>query len=407
MPQVLVVGDDLTGSNATGARYARAGLRTISVTGTARLHCAADAEVVVVNTGTRHCPSDEAAEAVSRAVAAVPAELVVKRVDTTLRGNPGAEVAALLQEVPGDARALVVPAFPDAGRTTVGGLHLVDGVPLAESFAAQDPLDPVRSSRVAAVLDQPADEIPLDVVEAGAPAVAARMSTSDARVLVCDATTNAHLATIAEAAASVRQRWVSVDTGPFGVSLAGALGIGRGDRPVPPVLAVVGSTTAVTREQIAETERVLGAHYVDVPADVDDADAVADRASALLAAHPGRILGIRTCPPDGGIDRASAERLPGVLAGATARLLDRGGFGGLYASGGDIAQAATEALDSDGFAIETEVFPLAVAGKLVGGPHRDLPFATKGGLIGDPGGAVACLEHLITVAARREKGLVP
>ena len=404
---MLVVGDDLTGSNATGARYARAGLRTISVTGTERLHCTAGSEVVVVNTGTRHCRAERAAAAVSRAVAAVPAALVVKRVDTTLRGNVASEVAAVLAGLPGQARALVVPAFPDAGRTTAGGLHLVDGVPLAESFAAEDPLTPVRSSRVAAVLDQPADEVPLDVVQAGVGAVAQRLSTSERRVVVCDATTNAHLATIAEAAASVRQRWVAVDTGPFGVSLAAALGVGRGDRPVPPVLAVVGSTTAVTREQLAETERVLGAHYVDVPGDVDDPDAVADRADALRAAHPGRIVGIRTCPPDGRVDPASARRLPRVLAAATARLLDRGGFGGLYASGGDIAQATTEALDSDGFAIETEVFPLAVAGRLVGGPHGDLPFATKGGLIGDPGGAVACLEHLITVAARRERGSVP
>ena len=407
MAHVLVVGDDLTGSNATGARYARAGLRTISVTGTGRLRCTSGAEVVVVNTGTRHCGPAEAAERVRRAVRAVPAELVVKRVDTTLRGNVGAEVAALLETAPAGARALVVPAFPDAGRTTAGGLHLVDGVPLAETVAAQDPLAPVRTSRVAAVLGQPADELPLDVVEAGTSAVADRLAGGRARVTVCDATTNAHLTTIAEAAAAAGQRWVSVDTGPFGVRLAGALGVGRGDRPAPPVLAVVGSATAVTREQLAETERVLGARYVDVPADVEDPAAVADRALELLDTHPGRVVGIRACPPSGRVDPASAERLPGVLAGATARLLARRRFGGLYASGGDIAQATTEALDSDGFAIEAEVLPLAVAGHLVGGPHRDLPFATKGGLIGDPGGAVACLEHLINVATRRERSTIP
>ncbi|WP_410672732.1 four-carbon acid sugar kinase family protein [Amycolatopsis sp. cmx-4-68] len=44
MPELLVLGDDLTGSNATGARYARFGLRAVSV------------NALMVNLGTRHAP---------------------------------------------------------------------------------------------------------------------------------------------------------------------------------------------------------------------------------------------------------------------------------------------------------------------------------------------------------------
>src|SRR5204862_413137 len=95
-----------------------------------------------------------------------------------------------------DTRALVVPAFPDAGRTTVGGLHLVDGVPLAESFAADDPLTPVKSSRIHTVLRQGTDRsiehVPLDVVQSGTRAVAEQLASTDAQLMVCDATTNAH-----------------------------------------------------------------------------------------------------------------------------------------------------------------------------------------------------------------------
>ncbi|MDQ7802385.1 four-carbon acid sugar kinase family protein [Amycolatopsis sp. A133] len=42
------------------------------------------------------------------------------------------------------------------------------------------------------------------------------------------------------------------------------------------------------------------------------------------------------------------------------------------------------------------VLPLAVTGRLSGGPHAGLPFATKGSLIGGRDGAVARLEHLDT-----------
>ena len=398
MPQVLVIGDDLTGSNATGARFARAGMRTISVSGTDPVDLSADA--LVVNTGTRHAPAAQARAAVRRALAAAgPVDLVVKRVDTTLRGNVGAEVDELLTEL--GTRALVVPAFPDAGRTTVGGLHLVDGVPLAETSAARDPLTPVRSSRVAAVLragtTRGIAEIPLDTVQDGPDAVAAALSATDAELIVCDATANAHLRTIADAAVQLTDRWLSVDTGPFGVLLASALGIAAGMRDAAPILAVVGSVTRTTRDQVLECEQVLGARFVDVPPESRVARWIADGVLALLR-DGAPIAGIRVSATDS-FDPETARRLPAVLAEAAALVIAEHPVGGLYATGGDIAEALTAT--SDGFAIDTEVLPLAVAGRLVGGPHDGLPFATKGGLIGDRGAAVACLEHLVGVAARR------
>lgn len=417
MPQVLVIGDDLTGSNATGARFARSGLRTISVSGIDKLPYAKDADVVVLNVGTRHASVGEARSLVRQAVASVTSvDLLVKRVDTTLRGNVGAEVDALLEMLPPGTRGLVVPAFPDAGRTTVGGLHLVDGVPLAETFAASDPLTPVGSSRIHTILrhgtDRAIEHVPLDVVQSGTHAVAEHLASSGAQLMICDATSNAHVNTIAEAAAAVRVEhgtpWISVDSGPFAVRLTLAMGIGPDIRALPPVLAVVGSITATTRDQILETETALGARFIEVPPDALDPQTIASHATKLLNAGT-RIVGIRTCAPAPGerADPAVASRIPAVLAEATSLLLAQHTFGGLYATGGDIAAATTEALGSEGFAIDTEVLPLAVSGRLVGGPHDGLPFATKGGLIGDRSAAAECLEHLITVIAQRQRGLLP
>ncbi|PWV75669.1 Uncharacterized conserved protein YgbK, DUF1537 family [Prauserella marina] len=412
---MLVIGDDLTGSNATGARFARAGLHTISVSGIERIACTEGADVVVVNIGTRQAPEHVARDLVQRAARAVePVGLLAKRVDTTLRGNVGAELDALLDVLPSGTRALVVPAFPDAGRTTVGGLHLVDGVPLARTPAARDPLTPVHFSRVATILragtERDIAEVPLDVVESGVDGVAERLAESSAPVVVCDATTGAQLAVIAEAAARVSLRdgfqWLSVDSGPFAVALASALGIGVHAEPLPPVLAVVGSITTVTDEQIAELEQVAGAAFVEVRPSVDEPETIAAKASELLAKGK-RVVGVRTRPPGPGesADPAVAAAIPVLLAETAAILLARHEFGALYATGGDIAEATTAALGSDGFRIEAEVLPLAVAGRLVGGPHDGLPFATKGGLIGGRDAALACVEHLTSVIAQRERGM--
>jgi uncharacterized protein YgbK (DUF1537 family) len=66
----------------------------------------------------------------------------------------------------------------------------------------------------------------------------------------------------------------------------------------------------------------------------------------------------------------------------------------VYASGGDVATGTIAALGGDGFQIETEILPLAVAGSVVGGTHDGLGFATKGGLVGGPDAAVRCVEAL-------------
>src|SRR5687767_1039500 len=114
-------------------------------------------QVVVVNTESRHVEPAEAARRV-RQVAELGlrsgATHFFKKTDSTLRGNIGAELQALM-EATGVTSLPFVPAFPEMGRTTRNGIHYVHGVPIAESEFANDPLSPVRESEVVKVLQQP------------------------------------------------------------------------------------------------------------------------------------------------------------------------------------------------------------------------------------------------------------
>lgn len=442
MAQVLVIADDLTGSNATGALYARLGLRAVTVGALAQVERYADrVDVLVVNTASRHRLPHHAAAAVRAAAGtAGAAPLIVKRVDSTLRGNPGSELDALVdvlaaREPAARIRTLAVPAFPDAGRTTVGGLHLVDGVPLTRTAVARDPFDPVRHSRVADVLGaqsrRSTDELALDVVERGPDAVAAALWQSPAETVVCDATENGHLHTVARAAARLavedRIRWVALDSGPFGAALAGELGLRPAGGPPARILAVVGSVTERTRTQLSRTETALGARWADLDPAAPDPGAVLARLRTA-AAEGATVLGVRVAPgppaPAGGPTAGSAaESVTGAATGTAVESAPRAAArilralaeiarravvelcpGGLYASGGDVAAAVTSALGADGFAIETELLPLAIAGHLLGGPHDGLLFATKGGLIGGPDAARDCLEHLRAACTRHPLG---
>ncbi|OAI65685.1 Hrp-dependent type III effector protein, partial [Ralstonia solanacearum] len=59
-----------------------------------------------------------------------PATRLYKKIDSTLRGNVAAEVAAL---VPVAGLAVVAPAFPAAGRTTRNARQWLHGVAVEET----------------------------------------------------------------------------------------------------------------------------------------------------------------------------------------------------------------------------------------------------------------------------------
>ena len=76
---------------------------------------------------------------------------IYKKTDSLLRGNIGAELRAL-REAAGSGPLVFAPAYPTGGRTTVDGIHRLDGVPVAEAAPGQDPLTPVRESHIPSLL---------------------------------------------------------------------------------------------------------------------------------------------------------------------------------------------------------------------------------------------------------------
>lgn len=398
---VLVVADDVTGANATGAAFAAAGWRTVSVRSSALDGDLSNADVVVVSTDSRHLAPDRAGAAVTTAIEAVgDVDILVKRVDTTLRGNVAAEVTAALaarrRRHPG-ARALVAPAFPAAGRSTIGGLQLLDGVPVSDTEAGRDPMTPVRSSRVADLLgDLQVGSVGLADVTGDIDALADALDDGADGVVV-DAMADLHLQAIAAAAgarARAGQRWLVVDSGPLGPLLTAAAAPEL--RPDPGALLVVGaSPTARTRTQLDVLERRRDAVLIDIdPRHPDPA-----RADALVAAAADghRLIGVRTSRD---ADDVRTDVDPAAVVSALAELARRTiastSISGAYLTGGDLTAAVIDAMAADALAIESEVLPLAVLGHLMGGTVPGLPVVSKGGLIGDENAALTCIDALRT-----------
>jgi D-threonate/D-erythronate kinase len=154
--RVLAIADDLTGALEVGALFAAAGMRSVVTTGAMD---GFDDPVIVIDTETRHARPGEA-EAIVKSRAAGWSSLVYKKADSTLRGNIGPELRAL-QGLYGGPIAYV-PAYPEMGRTVVDGSVYVDGVPLADTWFARDPLNPVRDGRLLSLLDPECDCVVFD-----------------------------------------------------------------------------------------------------------------------------------------------------------------------------------------------------------------------------------------------------
>lgn len=391
MPSIAVIADDLTGAADTGVQFVHAGYRTaVFFRATEVLEDGLDA--VVFDTDSRAMPAGFAAKrVVDVAHAAHGARIVYKKLDSTLRGNVAAELAAALGGARRD-RVVVAPAFPAAGRTTVGGIQRVHGVPVDETEMANDPHTPVREAHVPSLLADAFTSVGLLSVEDLAEPDLVRGAVEDYECVVADAERDADLEVIVRTvpdpagllwagSAGLALALGSVYPGPYA-------GTTRARRtPVRPILVVVGSLSGVAREQVRRLVEAYG--EVDVPVDSKAPNAVREAVGAARRALAGGTCAVVHSPEE---RSASGESVLGSLSEVAALLSEEGLFEGLVLTGGATAVGIAQRLGASGIRLEGEV-ETGVPMGLLAGP-RPYPVVTKAGGFGRPDTLLGAVEAL-------------
>ncbi|PDT01710.1 hypothetical protein CO666_23790 [Rhizobium chutanense] len=131
--KAAIIADDLTGALDTGTPFVAAGLSVAVAVdvGAAQDAIATGCDVVVVNTASRALGKREAVETVRAATEVLRGEkplVVMKKIDSRLKGNVAAESLALAEAL-GLKTILVAPAIPDQERVTYRGCVVGRGVP--------------------------------------------------------------------------------------------------------------------------------------------------------------------------------------------------------------------------------------------------------------------------------------
>ncbi|OGH94021.1 MAG: hypothetical protein A2039_02540 [Candidatus Melainabacteria bacterium GWA2_34_9] len=156
-----IIADDLTGANDTALQFHLKGCNIqILLDYTIEPSGKSNTQAWSISTETRNKSPEEAykivTDATEKLINNFNAEYIYKKIDSTLRGNVAKETLAVLKTMEGDA-AVIVPAFPAEGRTTVGGYHLLKGVPLERTEVARDPHSPIFQSHIPTLLKQQTD----------------------------------------------------------------------------------------------------------------------------------------------------------------------------------------------------------------------------------------------------------
>jgi uncharacterized protein YgbK (DUF1537 family) len=201
---IYIIADDLTGANDTGVQFARRGYRT-------RVVIAADSnfrgvlnaekrppdvEVFVIDTETREVAATTAQQRIRRVLEHLHpanADLVYKKIDSTLRGNIGVELEECLRILQKDV-CLLTPSFPLHKRITVGGYLIVHDQPLGVSEYYRGNLEPGEASFIPTLLKPdttlPIVQITLQDVMAGPEAIGNKireLGHPGPKILVIDA----------------------------------------------------------------------------------------------------------------------------------------------------------------------------------------------------------------------------
>ena len=257
MPKLLIIADDLTGALDTGVKFSEAGLAT--AVSTRCESCLADtsADVAVLCADTRHLSGEEAYRAIRSIVESNRDRfpLLMKKTDSGLRGNIGAELQAFLDGT-GESTLAFLPALPEMHRVTRGGVQYIDGVPVSKSVFGRDPFEPVLEDDISVLLSRQCS-VPTRVIsreEAGS-----ALRDSDGPVIrIYDAETPEDMRRAVSRVLSDGQTHLLAGCAGLAQALAGELSGSAASPGRPsehdPLLVVCGSVNNVSARQLDYAE---------------------------------------------------------------------------------------------------------------------------------------------------------
>jgi D-threonate/D-erythronate kinase len=412
----LIIADDLTGGADTGAQFVKWGIRTFLVSCEKNLSIDfskfARQDALVVNTDSRGLSPEKASSLVSTLFKRYDPALfpvIYKKIDSTLRGNIGYEIDALIEKTNAPL-CFMTPAYPEQGRTVVDGVLMISGKPLASTEVSRDASFSVKESRIRKLVElqtrHPVGWIGLEEVHSAGEKLLNRIEAerkTGNRIIVLDAVSRQDLKNIADVAFRMERMPLFVGSAGLAREVARKLSpsisassetSAKRATPVRHIFVVSCSASSVTHEQLRKVEAdnipafVLPQEWIireDPASETERKDFSREIAhalsegSALLKAPSEYIQKERMGLP-------AQPGITGALASLALSALEQSGIRAddlaLILTGGETAMSIIRLLQAEGIEIEDELLEGIMKGRLKGGRWNGLTTVTKAGGFG-------------------------
>ena len=402
--RVGILADDLTGALDTGVQFREKGFATFVPLKSS--HSFRDAPALVYNSESRHLSGKMAYERVRRICKELSGRILYKKIDSTLRGNVGREIEAMLDGF-SYKKAILVPSYPAQGRTVENGILRVNGIPLHRTSFGKEFKYPLTSSSIPNRLEKGIGEDISHIGRKGLSqvptALARRILQAEERIVLIDAKTSNDLRCIANAWILLKDevlacgsaglaKEIPVRSSPFTKKRLKFENVGE------PFLIVSGSRNQRTLDQLGRVIDRLSFPLVEpdlkrfthAKGSHQEIDRLSHRLLQLLEEYPGAILSTS-------FQRLLPNRRDSVstnLGKVAVDVLSHQSLSGLILTGGDVAWKACHFLESSAMRIEGEILHGIPLSSLTDGPFKGLRIITKSGGFGDRGTLIKLARYL-------------
>ena len=414
MLELAIIADDLTGAADAGVQFCQA-FGEIILMSCDRLRLDAfdrEVQALALYTNSRQMALESAKRRIHETAHDLKlcgTKRIYKKIDSCLRGHLGAEVDAVMDTFGFDI-SYIAPAFPAMGRTTLHDVHRVDQVPIGETEISQDPVSPVRESRlsrlIAAQSPRRVVHMDLDLLEGEEKLLTDAITSWNCEGschVVFDAVSQNHLDRIVRLALGSPKRVLLVGSAGLARSLGahyynqygrdGTQELSGGFRCGNHLLAC-GTASDLTHLQIlALLKRYsyqmisLNPSFLTNPSPTGGWVSKINKAQRLLA-ETHLIIGINSPSPRKGLSfRDLKPWAPGqIIQGFglfVASVLRKILPSRFFLSGGDTANSVMEAIGAQGIRLSGEIIPGIAEGRVMGRSMEGLLMAMKSGGFGD------------------------
>jgi uncharacterized protein YgbK (DUF1537 family) len=427
----LIIADDLTGGADAGAQFAKWGLSTLLISCKDRskidLSRYIYQDVLVVNTDSRGLSPDEASSLISNLLKNYEKDLfpiLYKKIDSTLRGNIGYEIDAILKRMNG-VLCFMAPSYPEQNRRLVGGIMMVGEKPLALTEVAIGTTSPIQESHVYKLLQQQSQSsigwVDLTLVASNFKNLQKTVEKEEKRgirLIIFDAVSRQDLTNVAEVGFSLKKKPLFVGSAGLAEEVAKKIFPPKGNRlktfkqvkkPFKHIFIISGTASSVTHQQLRRLEQRKTPAYQlnktllvadDIRVEVERKE-ISKKISNSLS--QGMVI-LKTTPemlqPEDSEDLPIYLKIVKTLADVTLQSLELSKVDiqelALILTGGDTAQSIIDALGNEGIEIEGELLKGIVKGHLIGGNWNGLNIITKAGAFGKENALEKIVEMLQT-----------